>query len=340
MASQVSVDWLGDAELATWSAFVAASPTVSAYSLPAYLEALSAAAGGRFRVLAARRGDELVGGIALYERPTRLGVIVRPRLLLYYNGLVLREEATRYPSERTAREGKTVDALAEALEGLGLRRAELRTRSGFTDARPFQARGWTATPSYSYVVPLDDLEAQWGRVEQNLRRLVGRCEREGYAVSDDCAFDDFFALHAGTHERKGAPLYLPADAFRTYFEALAAAGLARLYAARSPAGDVVSAQLVLLGHPVTHSVAAGTAPEAAKSGVTAFLRWKVCEHLAAEGSVANDLTDATLGPVAHFKAQLGARLEQALVVERSTAPDRALLRARDAARGVRDRVRR
>ena len=54
--------------------------------------------------------------------------------------------------------------------------------------------------------------------------------------------------------------------------------------------------------------------------MTAFLRWKVFEHLAAEGSVANDLTDATLGPVAHFKAQLGARLEQALVVERSTAP--------------------
>ena len=336
MASQVSVDWLADDELATWSAFVAASPTGSAYSLPAYLEALAAAAGGRFRVLAPRRGDELVGGIALYERPTRLGVVVRPRLLLYYNGLVLREEATRYPSERTAREVKTVDALAEALEALGFRRAELRTRGGFTDARPFQARGWTATPSYSYVVPLDDLEDQWGRVEQNLRRLVGRCAREGFAVSDDCGFDAFFALHSGTHERKGAPLYLPADAFRTYYETLAAEGLARLYAARSAAGDVVSAQLVLLGHPVTHSVAAGTAPEAARSGVTAFLRWKVFEHLAAEGSVANDLTDATLGPVAHFKAQLGARLELALVVQRSTAPDRAPHRGR----GVRDRVRR
>ena len=340
MASQMSVDWLGEDEHPAWSAFVAASPTGSVYSLPVYLGALAAAAGGRVRVLAARRGDELVGGIALYERATRIGVIVRPRLLLYYNGLVLRKEATRYPSERTAREVKTVDALAEALEALGLRRAEIRTRGGFGDARPFQARGWTATPSYSYVVPLDDLEAQWGRVEQNLRRLVGRCDREGYAVSDDCAFDAFFALHAGTHERKGAPIYLPAGAFRGYYETLRAAGLARLYAARSPAGEIVSAQLVLLGHPVTHSVAAGTAPEAARSGVTAFLRWKVFEQLAAEGSVANDLTDATLGPVAHFKAQLGARLEQALVVERSPGPDRALLRARGAARGVRDRVRR
>ena len=46
-----------------------------------------------------------------------------------------------------------------------------------------------------------------------------------------------------------------------------------------------------------------------KSGVTAFLRWKVFEHLCAEGYQANDLTDAALNPVTHFKSQLGGKLE-------------------------------
>jgi hypothetical protein len=333
VASAVVVDWLAEDELPAWEALVAASPTGSAYSLPGYLEALAAAAGGRFRVLAARRGDALAGGIAVYERPTRLGRVVRPRLLLYYNGLVLPEQATRYPSERTSREARTVDALAAALEALGLRRVELRTRPAFADARPFLERGWSAAPSYTYVVPLTDLEAQWELVEQNLRRLVRRCERDGFELADG-SFDDLFRLHAGTHERKRAPLYLPEERFRAYHDSLVERGLARVYAARSPAGRVVAAQLVLLGHPVTHTVAAGTEPDAARTGATAFLRWKAFESLAAAGSVANDLTDAMLGPVAHFKAQLGARLEQSLVVERATAADRAIGRSRDAARRI------
>jgi hypothetical protein len=52
-------------------------------------------------------------------------------------------------------------------------------------------------------------------------------------------------------------------------------------------------------------------------GASAFLRWRGFEALAALGYQANDLTDAALNPVTHFKSQLGGDLETALVL---TAP--------------------
>jgi hypothetical protein len=339
VSAELRAEWLPRSADEEWSRFVAASPTGSVYSLPAYLDALARAVGGRHRVLAVRKGDDLVGGVAVYERDTRLGTTVRPRLLLFYNGLVLREEQTVYPSERSSRLLRLAAALAEKLEGEGYAHVELRTRAPFADARPFQARGWETRPSYSYVVPLADLEAQWARTEQNLRRLVGRCERSGFELAVEDRFDDFYGLHASIHDRKGAPLYLPREAFAQFYDELRGKGLARLYHAVAPGGRVAASQLVLLGHPVVHTAVAATSAEHAASGAAAFLRWKGFEHLAGDGYVGNDLTDATLNPVTHFKSQLGGELETALVVTTATRRDRAVEAARGAARQARARVR-
>jgi hypothetical protein len=322
LTDRPSAEWLEADAHEEWARFVASSPTGSPYSLPAYLKVLCGVAGGRFRVLAVRKGDDLAGGLAVYERTTRLGTRVQPRLLLYYNGLVLREETTVYPAERASRELRVVTALAEALEREGYRRVELRTRAPFADGRVFQLKGWSVEPSYSYVVPLHDLEAQWERTAQNLRRLVRRGEREGFTLKVDSDFDSFYALHTGTHEQKGAPIYLPEPSFRRYYEELRALGLCRLYQATAPGGQVAAAQLVLLGHPVTHTVSAGTDPAFAAAGATAFLRWRAFEHLAGEGYSGNDLTDASLNPVTQFKSQLGGSLETALVASTAARRDR------------------
>jgi hypothetical protein len=340
VSDRSSAQWLDEDGHDDWSRFVAASPTGSAYSLPAYLRVLCEVAGGRFRVLALRKGEELVGGIAVYETTTPLGPRVQPRLLLFYNGLVLREETSGYPGERASREIKVVTALVEALERQGYRRVELRTRAPFADGRVFQARKWSVEPSYSYVVPLTELESQWERTAQNLRRLVRRGEREGFTLDVDGDFDAFYALHAGTHEQKGAPIYLPEPAFRRYYEELRSAGLCRLYQASTPDGRVAAAQLVLLGHPVTHTVSAGTHPSFAPAGATAFLRWRAFEHLAGEGFTGNDLTDASLNPVTQFKSQLGGSLETALVTSIADRRDRFEGFVRSAGRRLRDRARR
>jgi hypothetical protein len=316
LAGAVQVDVLRDSDFGDWTRLVAESPDGSIYNLPAYLDVLCAAAGGRYRILAARLGGELAAGVALYERDSRYGPFVAPRRLLHYNGLVARRYATRYPSEQTARHVKAVSALSEALSGRGYAWITLACPSSVGDVRPFLAAGWSASPQYTYVVPIRDLEEAWSRIEQNLRRLIKRCEREGVGVADDDDFDAFFALHARTMARVEAENYLPGPAFHRYFTALRAAGLCRLFHARRADGRVLASQLVLLGPAhVTHTVAAAADPEFLQMGATAFLRWKVFEALSAAGVAANDLTDASLNSVTHFKSQLGGELRACLTLE-------------------------
>lgn len=309
---------LTEQEYGEWNAFVLAAPTGSLYAHTAYLDALCTATGGRFRVLAVRQGEELLGGVGLYEERTRAGTVVSPRLLLYYNGPVVRHSQTKYPSEQTSRELKILGALEAAVRGAGYAIVKLKGRSPLADVRPFLSNGWSARHGYTYVVSIADLEQTRGRIEQNLRRLIDRCGRTGFSFTPDDDFDSFYALHASTMERVDARVYLEKERFRTFCDTLARQGLAKIFHARLPDGRSAATQLVLLGHPVTHTVVAGADPEQIKSGVSAFLRWKVFEYLSAAGYQANDLTDASLNPVTHFKSQLGGTLEA--LVEVWSAP--------------------
>ncbi|MQA90953.1 MAG: GNAT family N-acetyltransferase [Gemmatimonas sp.] len=315
--AEVRTRLLPESEFDDWNRFVGGSPDGSIYSSSGYLDALCTAAGGRFRVLIAHQGDEILGGIGLYERDTRFGAFVSPRLLLYYNGPVLRRYDTRYPSRETSRRLKALAALESGIAQMGYLSMALKARGTLIDARPFLARGWSARVGYSYVVRIDDLEAAWAKVEQNLRRLVGRCERESISFTDDDDFDSFFRLHAATMERNDAQVYLPRTSFHRFFLTLRQSNLCRLYQARLPDGRTIASQLVLLGdHPTTHTVSAGGDPEFMGTGASAFLRWRVFEALSALGYAMNDLTDASLNQVTQFKAQLGGDLDLWLEVYR------------------------
>ena len=290
-------------------------------STPEYLDVLCSQTGGRFKILGAERAGELVGGIAIFERKDTWGSYVTGRLLLYYNGFVLKTHPSKYPSERTAKRVEALTALEQHIAGNGYGRVQIKSRSSLQDVRVFAEHGWDTRLSYSYVVPLNDLANHWSlRLEQNLRRLVTRCDREGLQFSDDDDFESFYRLHHQTHVRKGSAIYLPEQGFRKYFERLRTQNLCRLFHARTADGRVISTQLVLLGrHPVCHTVSAAADGEFLRSGATAFLRWKTFEQLAKLGYTGNDLTDAQLNSVTHFKSQLGGDLELSIVLER---PDR------------------
>ncbi|HJU07864.1 MAG TPA: GNAT family N-acetyltransferase [Rhodanobacteraceae bacterium] len=304
---------------------MASSPQGSVHSLPAYLDALCEAAGGSYRVLAAESDGRLVGGIALYEQNSLLGKYISPRLLLHYNGILLAPQVAHSPSQRTARDLHILTALERVLAETSYRRLRLRCRSTLTDLRVFAERGWMLRPVWSYVVDISDLDAAWSRVHKDQRRLIERCRERGLLVSADDEFDAFHRLHMQTHQRKGAPLYLPRERFRHFVQTLRQAGLARLYHARLPSGRIIASQLVLTGpRSSTDTVAASTEEEFLKLGASAFLRWKIFENLSASGYGANDLTGASLGSVARFKSQFGGELVLCLEAAR---PDRFGFRA-------------
>jgi hypothetical protein len=154
-------------------------------------------------------------------------------------------------------------------------------------------------------------------VDPNLKRLISRCERDGVTYREDDDLGALFRLHLQTHQRKGAPLYLPESAFRLFYDDLKKAGLARL--GHAVLNDqVIASQLMLTGpHPVGHIVCAGADEQYLKLGANGFLRWQSLLARARDGFVAMDLTDAALSPVTRFKSQLGGQLTPTWSLERT-----------------------
>jgi len=307
-ATRVATRELSPSDHSEWSELVTESEHGSVYALPGYLEALCRATGASFRIVGVFLDGRLVGGVPLYERRARSGTYVANRLLLYYNGIVLRLPEKKFPSDATSQELGVLQAMAEDLGRRPYVHLLLHNRSTVQDVRPFLAQGWQARLSYTYVVPLEDHAAQWDRVDPNLKRLIVRCERDGVTYREDDDFDALFRLHLATHQRKGAPLYLPEKVFAAWYRELSSAGLARLGHAIFD-GKAIASQLMLLGpRAAAHTVCAGADEQYLRMGASALLRWHSCLALARAGYRANDLTDAALNPVTRFKSQLGAEL--------------------------------
>jgi len=307
-ATHTHVRELRETEYDSWRQLVAASDQGSAYALPEYLDVLCQATDARFRIVGVFLNDLLVGGVPLYERRSRVGDYVANRLLLHYNGIVLRLPPKKSPADQTSQTLAVLGTLEHHLASRPYARLQLHNRSTLNDLRPFLAHGWRVTLSYTYVVRLDNLIEQWESVDPNLKRLIRRCERDAVTYREDTDFDALYRLHLQTHERKGSPLYLPERAFQRYFERLHGLGLARLGHAcleRQP----IASQLMLTGpHPVSHTVCAGADETHLRMGASAFLRWHAFAALARDGFKANDLTDASLNPVTRFKSQFGGEL--------------------------------
>ena len=313
MGASYSCGILPEARHEAWTRFVEQAPFGSIYSTPAYLSALCSATGGRYRVLAVQKGEEIVGGVALYEEDTPGGTLVSPRLLLYYNGPVLIGLDSRYPYRETSEHVRILGEMQSWLATAGYGRLTLKCLPGFHDVRALASGGWSVRPTWSYVVPISDLEQCWSRIEQNLRRLVNRAEKEGITATEDDDFESFFRLHASTMDRKDRGVYLGADRFERYFRALYAQGKATLFHARLADGTSVATAMVLLGnHPVAQTVSAAADPEHQARGTNPFLRWHSFRALHERGFRGVDLTDATLNPVTRFKGQLGGDLVMSL----------------------------
>jgi hypothetical protein len=241
--------------------------------------------------------------------------MIHLRPLLYYNGLVISDFESKYPSVTSSRQTEVVNAILNELEGGKYASAEMSSTYPFNDFRPFLARGWHLWPRYTYIVPIADLTKQWEHVEQNIRRLISRCEREGMRLELSEDADAFYNLNKNTYLRKGVTPYISQEKFSQLYRSLKGCDACQIYFALTPDGQRAAGQIVLFSkHPTTHTWMAGSDPNFLQSGASAFLRWKAFEDLNKRGYQYNDLTDAMIDKVAKFKSQFGGRLESSFVI--------------------------
>ncbi len=334
---KIRVEYLDEGSYETWNRLLADSPQGTIYSSPEYLDALCEATGGAFRLLAVLRGTELVGGLGVYQEATPVGLKLSGRYLLYFNSLLLRNYETRYPSRQTARTLETLRAIEQAISEKRFARVRISNHWSVDDVRPFLVQGWKATPTYTYVADLTDMDKLARSVDRNYQRLINRCRDTDLEFVEDDDFASLYRLHTATHVRKGSPVYLDESPFTRYFQRLRALHLCRLDHLRTPEGRSVAAQLTLLGpYPTAHTVCAGADPEFMQLGTTPYLRWATFEALADQGYQGNDLTDAALNSVTRFKSQLGADLKMSLTLSKR---DRPTMAAVSASRRLASRIR-
>jgi len=115
MKTDLTVRHLKPDEYSLWDAFVASSPDGSLYATSGYLDVFCRVTSAKFKILAALKNDEIFGGVAVYERNFFLGTFVSPRLLLYYNGLIMKDFTGKYPSKQTSRRNEVMSALENHL---------------------------------------------------------------------------------------------------------------------------------------------------------------------------------------------------------------------------------
>jgi hypothetical protein len=314
VAKSYEISILGEEQYDAWDDFVAGQErTGSIYSTAQYLDILCRAAGGSFSIAAVQDDGSFLAGLGLYSRRLEGRDVISTRMLLTYNGMVLRDDLLALEGDYSTRM-KCLDALHGFLSRQ--QKITLHCRDGYQDFRPFVERGWQATPTYTIVIPTADGSRLWRRFDKNARRLVRKADHAGCTIEPDNDFDSFYRAHEEVHRRKGVPLYLPKESFRRYFDELVATRLGVIFTARLAGGAPAAAQLVLLGkHSCSHTVCAGSYQAHMSTGASYLLRWRAFVELGARGYALNDLTNASLGSVTKFKEQLGGNLKMDMRLE-------------------------
>jgi hypothetical protein len=297
-----------------WRRVLSEAPEGSPYQLPEYLAALARGAGGQFKLVGVYdKGSKLIGGIGLFEPPTRGAPIATSRYMLYYNEPFVRKSESLVTARQESLRKKVLGCLLEFFETSGYRRVRFKSRCANSDFRPVINAGWSVKPVYSYVSDIRDSERQWQSMDRNARRQIQQAKRKKLIFTDTGRFSDFFDMHVRTHRRKGSPIYLPQQSFEEFVASIVGHDIARIFLISSSDGRPLASQLVLFGSgPVAHTLCAGSGDNIDGTGCNAYLRWRVTEWLASKGYRALDLTDAQNESVARFKSQLGADLQLGL----------------------------
>ena len=328
--SRFAVIEITDRDYGSWDEFVKSAAGGTIYHTTAYHLALAEAAEAEVSFVAVTDGGRIAGGAPLLISRSRAGSSVTNRLFLHYNGIMLDRRFSLEHDGAGASAGanasiELISALAQAVSARGLDSVTLHQSGIGFDLRPFHAAGWRSSPTYTYVVGLDpaggeDVTALLKSADKNIRRLVRKAAENGVRLTEDLETAELHRLHSLTAERKGSPVYLPADRFDRLIRRLHAAGVCRVFQARLSDGTIAAAQVVMFGPGGdSHAVCAAADPRYNSLGVNPFLRFGVFGKMQASGALYNDLTNASLDSVGRFKAELGARLKMNCVLNSPTS---------------------
>jgi hypothetical protein len=324
-----------------WDALLPSSD-IEPFHRSSALRVLDTHSAGDLRLYAGFRGEQPVALFPAFVRETPVGRIVTsppPGLLVPRLGPVLMPTS---PKQRK-REKLNVtftDALVEALD-LDAPTALFRTLTpvGYGDPRPFEWRGLSVTPEFTYRLALDrSVEDVHASFSKSLRREIRdgadlpiTVEREPDAVETvrrDVA--DYYA-------EQGEPFGVTAGYARDLVTAMGEN--ARVYVARGPDGEYLTGIVVLYGGGSAYFWLGGTRATYDGTSVNTLVHDRILRDVIEDPDLADvssyDLVGANTERLCQYKAKFGADLTPYYTVESAGAPIRVAKKVYGVVRGLR-----
>ncbi len=308
----LNVRELEPSELNTWDRFVGQSPQGTIFSESLWLELCAFP----FRVLACYKGDDIVGGVAVFEddsRKSTMGIVP----FTPFQGFLFRNNDFMNPPLREKLEKKVSIALIEALERR-YRNIILCHHYDFHDIRPFyfhtygQQREYTVTVRYTSVVDLRDIKRAWSRMDDNTRCEIHKGEKRGNTVRESDDFELFDDIHRRTLERQGIKRDMPTELLARMYARLKQENRCQLFLARDSAGSPTSGCLTIWDNKRAYHWLAGSDPERRNDGSASLTLWSVFQRMS-ERFQEIDLVGCNSPKRGAFKAGFGGTLRHYFV---------------------------
>jgi len=278
------------------------------YSSRVWLNTVSEIYGLELKLLGVFDGTELVGGVPLFIHRRR--VIIPP--LMPYNSVILKLPETKYPYKKIHKTHQILFSLIEFFENhKRYSQINFTHTSDIKDIRPFVWKGWRVIPSYTYVLPIDNIEESRSKLSHNIRKNLKKSVRNGIRIEESQEFDIIFNLFKLTFSRRRRWAPIDYTKLRSIFMVLLREGMAKLFVAFTKDGIPVSARVIMFDKdfPIVHDWIAGADPKYFSTGATAYLLWYIIEWLSSQGFELFDLNGANVPSIAEFKRNFGGDLE-------------------------------
>ena len=299
-------------ELDTWDRFVRESPQGTIFSESLWLKLL----GYPFRILACYKGDEIVGGVAVFEDELRSNTMETVPLTSF-QGFLFRNNGFMKPPLREKLEKKVSFGLIEGLEHR-YRNVTLCHHYSFEDVRPFyfhtygQDSMYSVTVRYTSVVDLSDMNRAWSKMENNTHCEIHKGEKRGNSVQESDDFEIFDRMHRRTFERQGIERDIPSEFLARVYAELKKENRCQLFLAQNSVGSPTSACLAVWDNKRAYHWLAASEPEHRNDGSASLTLWTVCQHMS-ERFPEIDLVGCNSPKRGAFKAGFGGTLRHYFV---------------------------
>jgi hypothetical protein len=295
---------------------------------------LDAVAPGDWGDVLQHEGDELRARLP-FTLKRRFGVtaLTQPALTPLLGPWLSPSEAGKVKA--LAREHSLMEELIAALPPHDLFRQAFHP--AVSNWLPFYWEGFSSSVMYTYrLEQLEDLDAVWSGLRQNIRREIRKAERQ-LEVTSELPLDTFLEVNAKTFARQGLPPPYPAELVARVDRACADRDARRVLFAQDAQGRLHAALYVVWDQHSAYYLMSGADPDLRTSGAQSLLAWEAIRHAGALGR-SFDFEGSMIKPIERFFRSFGATQVPYLHVSREGRRGRLASGLQDALVAARTRA--